>query len=165
MKARPISEISINELLQYGVWEFDLDEENYTKDQDESWIRPVYQLPVTSLSNRIVFSDLKLANKGLVAGLLGNINLNNIEKTKVFICVSVNKNNKWFHLERYFDVAYDRYGPKQLAEFIGLSLHEVFPITYDISSLVVGDERVLKGSIMAEPEIRLSDDEIMKLLK
>ncbi|MHB1457632.1 MAG: hypothetical protein ACYC0V_12030, partial [Armatimonadota bacterium] len=137
----------------------DLDEENYLEEQDESWVIPVQCLPVDDFSNRMVVTNLRLANNDIVPGMLYNIFPENYEKTKVLICVSLVKDGEWFHLVRYFDAAYDRYGPVQLAEFLGLSIDEVFPISYDISSLAVGDERALKGSILAEPEKKLSYDE------
>lgn len=163
MKARPIPAIPANELLHYGVWEFDMDEENYSDEQDETWVLPVLHLPVDDLSNRIVVTKLKLANNQEVVGMMDNIELNNIESTKVFIGVSVEKEGGWFHLERYFDALYDKYGPSQLAEFLGLQIDQVFPISYDISLLATGNVNVIKGIIPAEPEQRLSFDERRKL--
>lgn len=163
MKARPIPEIPIDELLQYGVWTFDVDEESYVPEQDESWVIPVLHIPVTDFSNCIAVTKLKLNNNNYIIGILGNIQLLNFKKNNYIICLSIYNNKSWFYLNRYFDVAYDVFGPKQLAEFLSLSINEVFPITYDISSLAVGDQRVLKGMIPSEPEIRLTKDEIRRL--
>ncbi|MHB1457633.1 MAG: hypothetical protein ACYC0V_12035 [Armatimonadota bacterium] len=164
MKARPIPEIPIDELLQYGVWTFDMDEESYTPEQDESWVVPVTHLPIDDFNNCIVVTNLRLANNQTVTGMMDNIDLDSIEKTEVFIGVSIAKDGEWFHLARYFDVEYDRYGPERLAEFLGLSIDEVFPVSYDIGSLAVGAERVLKRSIPAKPERRLTEEEIMALI-
>jgi hypothetical protein len=66
-------------------------------------------------------------------------------------------------LARYFDVDYERRGPQQLADFLGLEICEVFPISYDISFVAIGENAVLKGSIPAEPEVKLSKSEIIRL--
>lgn len=96
--------------------------------------------------------------------MIGNIDLDSIEKTEAFVGISIIRDGEWFHLARYFDVALDTYGPEKLAEFLGLSIDEVFPISYDIGSLAVGDERALKGSIPAEPDKRFTKEEIMTLI-
>lgn len=78
--------------------------------------------------------------------------------------ISLKKGDEWFHLARYFDSEYGRYGPEQLAGFLGLPVDEVFPISYDISLIAEGNEDVLKGQFHSEPLERLSRDERMSLL-
>jgi hypothetical protein len=83
--------------------------------------------------------------------------------TKHFLTVSLERDGAWFDLARYFDVDYDRRGPRQLAEFLGLAITDVFPITYDLSDIAVGSLDTLKGCISQEPDGRLSEDDLIEL--
>ena len=164
MKARPIDRIPIQELEKYGVWEFDLDEEDYEDAQDESWVCPVRELPVHTLVNRIAVTRLTLANGTQIPGMLGNVDLAVARRHREFVGVSVCKDDHWFHLARYFDVDYDEAGPSALAEFLGLSVTDVFPLRYDISAITVGLPEVMRGSIPAEPLARLTREERFDLI-
>jgi len=163
LRARPLREIGTNELLQRGVWTYDLDEERYTDGQDESWIQPEERLPVNSLTNCVVATCVTLANGTAVPAVLGNISLNDARVTSQYLCLSVERNGAWFHLARYFDTDWKARGPSELAVFLGLPIDEVFPITYNISELAIGAERVLAGSIGIEPVERLTDAELLAL--
>jgi hypothetical protein len=54
-------------------------------------------------------------------------------------------------------------GPEALAQFLGLEVDEVFPISYGIRSAVKGDEAVLQGQIRKAPRERLSRAEIIAI--
>jgi hypothetical protein len=165
MKARPIDKVPIAEMLFHKVWEFDLDEGNYEPEQDETWIRPIdpWQFPVTDLGNCIVATEVTLANGQKIAAMLGCIDLASGRRTAQFICLSVDRGGKRFHLERYFGVQFDSFGPKQLAEFLELPIADVFPISYDLSDFAVGVPETLKGQILAEPAERFTFQERMRL--
>lgn len=126
-------------------------------------MEPVSRLPVDSLSNRIVGTRAVLRSGREVWATLGNVSLWNVRQTRQFLTVSVELGHRWFHLVRYFDAARDRYGPAGLAAFLGLAVEEVFPISYDISAVARGLPEVVRGKIPAEPEERLSEDELMRL--
>ena len=80
-----------------------------------------------------------------------------------FLSLSVPSQGEWFHLARYHDSDYAENGPVALAQLLGLTVAEVFPITYDLTSYVSGEASALKGTILAEPRERLSRDEIISL--
>jgi hypothetical protein len=66
-------------------------------------------------------------------------------------------------LARYHDFDYSERGPRALAEFLGLDLSQVFPITYDLREYAVGDPLALAGTIVANPVDQLSRSEIIAL--
>jgi hypothetical protein len=162
MDAKPVADLTPDDLARFPVWEFDTGGES-VPGRDETWGVPVPQLPVTSLCSRIVGVALRIAGREQV-GLLGNIDLADPRVTREFATLSVWDGGGWFHLARYFDLDRDRAGPGQLAELLSLPVANVFPIGYDLSGLAVGHPEVVRGSIDAEPEVRLTDAERMALI-
>jgi hypothetical protein len=120
MRAKPVAELTAQDLARYPVWEFDLGGEALSG-RDETWVVPVLDLPVASLSNRVAGVALRLSGRE-VPGLLGNIDLAHPPATREFATLSVWSGDSWFHLARYFDSHRERCGPEQLAEFLGLSV-------------------------------------------
>lgn len=163
LASKPMDKISIDELRKYGVWEYDLDERNYSSDQDETWVYAVQKLPVDTLENRIVAVDVTLANGRIITATLENIIVNDPVATKEFLAATFWINEKWVFLLRYFDVAYSIFGPKALCKELGMSIDEVFPIKYDITNLAIGAKDALKNVITSEPERILTDKERSKL--
>ena len=144
------------------MWQFDLGAES-VPGRDETWVVPVRELPVTSLDGRVVGVTLSLGDR-TVMGLLGNLDLGSPRATREFATLSVWRDGAWFHLARYFDFDHDQRGPAQLAEFLGLSVADVFPIQYDLSGVAVGHPDVIRGRIEVQPVVRLTPDERMALI-
>lgn len=157
MRARAIDQIGITELRDRKVWEFDIEHESLST-QDETWVYPV-NLPVDDLTNRVVVLDVTLANGTQVVGMLGNIELDNVQSTEQFITLSVYSQDRWFHLARYFDSDYDVNGPHALARFLNLPINAVFPIRYDLTGIVNGNSALIQHEIPAEPTNILTEDE------
>jgi hypothetical protein len=156
----PIGELPYAALVEYPVWEFMPE----SADRDETWVRPVPRLPVRSLSGRVVATQVLLANGQSVLALIGNLELEDPAQNDHFLSLSIVKpNGERFHLARYHDTTYKREGPKALAQFLGLSLKEVFPIEYDISSVAKGAAASVKGVFSLKPRARLSRAELIAL--
>jgi hypothetical protein len=150
------------DFAKYPVWEFDNDREAAVS--DETYVRPVKHLPIDSLSNRLVGTKLSLNNGWQVFGVLGNINLANIESTQHFLTVTVFRSSgQSFGLARYHDVDYSRRDASALAVFLGLSVPQVFPIKYDITAVAVGLSECLRSSIPANPKHQLSREALTTL--
>ena len=99
-----------------------------------------------------------------VLAVLGNISLQSTRQTQHFLTVTVFRaDGQTFDLARYHDVDADRRGPSALAGFLGLSEAEIFPITYDISSVANGLPEVVSGKIDREPKEHLSAEELLDL--
>ena len=151
---KQIDELSSEDFLKHPVWE-------YTG--CELSVVPVNVLPVRSLANRLVGTEVELANESHVWACLSNISLSCLRHNQHFLVVSVEKEGVWFHLARYHDVDFDQRGPEKLAEYLGLPLGDVFPIAYDISAVVARDMPLARGVIPAEPPERLSMDELIQM--
>jgi hypothetical protein len=149
-----VEEVTVADLAKYPVWE-------YIGGEPE--VVPVADLPVDSLQNRIVGTQVQLANGSQVWATLSNISLTNPRSTRHFLTVSIENNGSWFHLARYHDVDYGKRGPKQLAEFLGLPIASVFPIHYDLSNVVAADPGLVKGSVPEETQEKLSQGELIGL--
>jgi hypothetical protein len=162
MRAKPVTDLTAEDLTRFPVWEFDLGGESRSG-QNETWVVSVPDLPVSSLSNRVAGVALRVGGRELV-GLLGNIHLDDPRSTREFATLSVWGGGAWFHLARYFDFDRVQRGPEQLAEFLAMTVAQVFPICYDLSGVAVGHPEVVRGQIVAEPEVRLSASQRMALI-
>lgn len=126
-------------------------------------VSPMTTRPLKNLDGKVVLTKIELANGMQLQGMLGNIDPENPELTKHFLTLSVLRDGKWFHLSRYHDIDYKKFGPKKLAIFLGLNVTDVFPIKYDISGLFKIQSNVLSGLIPEEPDEKLSRDDIIAL--
>jgi hypothetical protein len=147
--------LTIEDIRAYPVWEY--------LDPQANLVRPVIDLPVSSLNGRLVGTRVRLQNGAEKWALLCNVALNSRRATTQFCTVKIEHRGEWFELARYFDSDYARRSPDRLAAFLGLRVTEVFPIAYDISNVARGDPAVVKGVIQAEPEERLSPEELVQL--
>jgi hypothetical protein len=64
---------------------------------------------------------------------------------------------------RYHDLDYSEKGPNALADFLGLQIDQVFPISYDIRHAAIGNASVLMGTILKEPREKLTPAEIIAM--
>jgi hypothetical protein len=158
-RAYPVGNIPYASLLEHPVWEYIPE----SAKRDEAWVRVVSHLPVRSMKGRIAVSFVRLANEQEILALIGNVELNDPTQNDHFLTLSVVKpSGERFDLARYHDVTYKHQGPEALAQFLDLSLNEVFPIEYDISSVAKGEPGV-KGTIPVEPLGRRSQAELIAL--
>lgn len=155
---KPVSSLTPVDFEKHRVWEF-----KPGPSGDETWVRPVRRTPVSKLTGRIVAERVTLANGEKPWALIGNVFLDNEELTRHFVTVSIERNGCWFHLARYHDYEYADRGPGQLSEFMCLPVECVFPIAYDISHFIIGNPTAARGSILAEPENRLTRAQLMAL--
>jgi hypothetical protein len=152
---RRTDDLTEAELAEFPVWEY----LNY----EDTQVTPVCDLPVNSFNKRIVGTKLRLHNGTEVWGVLSNVHLRNAKQHEHFLCVWVEKEGKWSDLARYHDVDREERSPERLAAFLGLSVDEVFPITYDISAVASGLPDSVRGVISAEPKERLNRDQLINL--
>jgi hypothetical protein len=158
---KPPDQLSPADFTERCVWEFADNME--TELPDETYMRPVAELPVTSLAGRVVGAQLTLANGQQVFGVLGNIDLADPVSTEHFLTVTVFHRGGRFDLARYHDADYERRDEVALAAFLGLPVDSVFPIRYDITGVAAGNSDCLRRSIPAAPMSRLSKEELIGL--
>lgn len=89
----------------------------------------------------------------------------NPRSTQQNLLLTVFKGSERLWLARHFDSDQKSNGPEAVAKFLGLRVSDVFPISYDISSLVQAPLDIAKGQIPAEPVEKLSLKERMDLHK
>jgi hypothetical protein len=157
MQSKSITALTVADIAVQSVWEYT------NSDADETSVRPVATVPVTTLTGRVVATEILLANGSRAWALIGNVDATNPRLTEHFLTLSVHKGGQWFALSRYHDFDYDEHGPAALAAFLGLEVDDVFPITFDLRGLVKGDSAALAGSIQKEPRERLTRSEIIAL--
>jgi hypothetical protein len=157
-KPKPAESLDIADLQLHPVWMF-----VGSDVAGETVVRPVKRLPVANVSGKLIGTKVRLANEKEVWALLGNLKPNNPRMTEHFLTISIYRDNRWFHLGRYFDVDYEARGPLALAEFLALRIDDVFPIAYDVRRLAKGDPAALAATIWKEPRERLTRDELMDL--
>src|SRR5580698_5631520 len=118
---KPAESLTVTDFKAHPVWEFLNDDEI-----GETMARPVEELPVETLDDRIVGTQVRLANGLGVWGLFGNFDVKNPRATRHFLALSIERSGKWFHLARYHDVGFAAHGPEALAWFLGLRIDDVF---------------------------------------
>ena len=151
---KPAGSMMVADFEPHPVWEFLNDDEI-----GETMIRPVEKLPVETLDNRVVGTQVRLANNSEVWGYFGNFDVKNPRATQHFLDISIERDGKWFDLARYHDFDFTSRGPEALARFLGLSVDDVFPITVDVRRYVRGDPAALIAIVRKEPQERLTDEE------
>ena len=159
MKPRPVDSLTAADFSEFPVWCF-----TGSDTPDETYVMPVCELPVKRLDGCVVGSQIRFADGTLWTGVLGNIDLHKPRSTEHFITLSVFRSDgTQFYLARYFDPDFFERGPVALAAFLGLEVSAIFPITYDISSFVIGVPEVARGIINAEPREPLSSTQLIDL--
>jgi hypothetical protein len=146
-------------LLAHPVWEFAI----HDSTADDGDVEPVDSLPVADLDNRIVGTQVRLANGETCWALLQCVDLQNPRATRQFLSLVLKHHGDWFALDRYYDKNEAR-GPDALARFVGLPIDDVFPIAYDLRGIAIGHPDALVGTIEKEPRERLSFDERLALM-
>ena len=159
---KPFANLTPKDIRNHPVWEFcnDLEAEL----ADETIVRPVFDLPVDDLRNRVVGTKLRFANGDSVDGILSNIDLHNHTQTEHFVALTLyGKDGTMFHLARYHDISADTHGPVACAAYFGLAIADMFPIAYNIDSVAIGVPDSVCLQIPAHPKQRLDEDELMRM--
>ncbi len=151
---KPVESLTVADLQAHPVWEWLNDDEI-----DDMMMQPVEQLPVESLDNRLVGTQVCLASGSRVWALIGNFDVTNPRATQHFLTLSIEHDGKWFYLARYHDIGFADEGPEALARVLGLQIDNVFPITVDVRRYVRGDPALLTAIVLKEPQEKLTDEE------
>jgi hypothetical protein len=155
---KPIDSLRVIDLEAHPVWQY-----ANREGADETFVRAVKRVPVTSLTGKIVGALVVLANGERPWAIIGNVDSVNPRLTEHFLTLSVEQGGTWFTLARYHDFDYAERGPEALAHFLRLAVDEVFPIVYDIRAYSTGDAAALSGQILKEPREKLSRAEIIAM--
>ena len=155
---KPIAQLRPADFQQFPIWTFE------GSGDEDRLLRPVTKWPVADLSGSVAGSEVTLANGAKAFAMFGNVFPDDPRSTRHLLTLSVAMpDGTWFNLARYFEPTVRIFGPTHLARALGGSVDAVFPISYDLRKLLVGDEAALHGTILAEPQERLTLDEIRNL--
>lgn len=155
---KPVESLTVADLKAHPVWEYLYDDEI-----GETMVQPVEKLPVESLDDSVVGTQVRLANGTQVWGLVGNFEVKNPRATEHFLTLSIERGGKWFYLARYHDIGFPAEGPDELAQFLGLHVDDVFPISVDLRRYVRGDPKALTAIVLKEPREKLTREELRAL--
>ncbi len=142
--AKPIDDVTNQELISFPVWEFALDQEEAL---GETAIRPVLELPVTQAGGVLFCTKVGLASGVTLWAIIGNLDPQDADQTARFLTISFLKEEERFHLARPIDFHYETHGPRALCDFLEMKLEDVFPIRYDVHSVCRGDPAAVTGEI------------------
>lgn len=157
-KAKSILSLKIADLERHPVWEF-----GNTVKGDDTDVQPVTRLPVSTLEGRIIGTRVLLANGQYVWATIGNLDSKNAQMNEHFVTLSFERKSEWFHLARYHDYDYRQRGPSAAARFLGLSVDDVFPVSYDVRKYAIGEANALTGMVLNEPRVRLTRVELIAM--
>jgi hypothetical protein len=157
--AKPANKLTPKDWERYPVWTFDLGNEG-KPGRDETWMGPVKKLPATDIMNGGCRAKAKLACGKPVTLVLWAVDLNPEQTLRDLAQYRVKPMTKaeraeylkqqtpqftifakgeWWHSESN--------GPSDLTEALGLSIQDIFPISYDISDFAAGVDQAVKGKI------------------
>ena len=156
---KQVEDLTVSDIETWPIWEFTNAHEHIS----ETVVRPVTRIPVTSMAGRLVATRVRSASGDLFLAQLGNIDLKDPRSTEQFLTISVIRNGQWFTMARYHDIESDKRGPSALALVLGMSVDDVFPISYDISEFCSGNPAVLVGTLHKEPREKLTEAELTRL--
>ena len=156
MKIR-LDDLRESDLSEHPVWQF------AASGGAEIVVSPVKRLPVDHLRSRLVATQVALANGQQTWALISSASANSARHNQHLATVAILWRDRWFRLAHYIEFDRETRSPEQLAKFIGLTLGDVFPISYDLRHAVRGTEEALVGRLFAEQKERLSTDQFYAL--
>jgi hypothetical protein len=155
---KPVESLTVADLKATSVWQY------ANRDTaGEMLVRAVKKVPVKNVTGKLIGTQVRFANGAQAWALIGNIDPRNPRLTEHFLTLSIEHAGRWFSLARYHDFDYADRGPEALSRFLGMTVEEIFPISFDIQQYAEGDPEALKGSVQKEPRERLSRAEIVAM--
>src|ERR671912_1742694 len=109
--ARRVDALTPTDLARAPLWEFVGD----GLSPDETYVRPVNEVPVDSLGGCVAATEVTLRNGRRLLALLGNVDLASPKHTRHFLALSLYLDDGWFHVARYHDFDAEDRGPVALA--------------------------------------------------
>ena len=157
-RPRPVTSLRPDDLKAHPIWRF-----VSTDEPDETCVLPVSARRVARLTDRIIGTEVTLADASRRWALLSNVDVDNPELTDHFMTLSMFVAGRWFHLARYHDVGVAGNGPRALAAALRRPISKVFPIGYDLRPFVRNPPPWLQGIVRRAPRRKLSRAQIIAL--
>ncbi len=155
MNTKTIDTITVQDFMNSPVWRF--------SEPGELFVEPVANPDCGVHDSWFFGTRFVYADKSTSWGMLSNIDLEHPVSTQQFMCISVEKSGEWFHLARYHDFDYNKRGPLQLAQFLGKSIEDVFPFSFDVREACHNTSQLLCGVVDVRVYEKLTSAEIIDL--
>lgn len=136
---KPINKITIEDLEQFPIWEFALDEED--EDQDETYVRPINSkfIPLGNYSMS-VFSYFTTSS-GLE--FKGVIEVSTDGEIEIGHGALLFNNHYVFIPNNNFEDSLESYN--EISEILELNHDEIFPLTFRLSVLIESENKFIEG--------------------
>lgn len=156
---KKVEALTVKDIDTHPVW-------RYLNDNQigETAVQPVLHLPVNNLDGKVVGTRVKLSNREILWAFIGNMSVSSQELNEHFLTITILRDGERFAMARYHDPDYEKRGPKAMANFLGLQVDQVFPISYDLRQYVKGNPDVLVGEIRKEPRKKLTGDQLIAMV-
>jgi len=151
-----LSLLNPGDFIDHPVWEFGL------SDSEELWIENV-DVPVSSLGGRLVGALVTLANGTRVFAMFYNLRFDDSDAAVIFLGVAIWNGSAWVHLPRpcdFGDIADDL---QTAAKELGLALSEIYPLRFDLRSVLENDSPGLVRCLDLPVKTTLSMDELVAM--
>jgi len=156
-----LHDVSVDELSEVWLYQF------VPSTSGEPMVVPVNTKKTDKFSGRLVACEVTFANESKHWALIEGLDLEAPEfsrhnrEIRIFV-----RSHGWFHLAQYFDGEAIKQvrGETVLAEKLGLSLGEIFPIHFDVRNRSKTDSDCLHGFFEVNPKWGLPRAEVMALL-
>jgi hypothetical protein len=136
---KPIDALTPEDLTSFPIWEFASDEEDVDEERDETWVRPVdatvVELDQWSLS---VAADFQLSSGTTFPGF---ISVTTADETELGPGVLL-AGGKYLFASAKKDAE-----RAAVAEALGRSVAEVFPLTFTLRVLISGETKPRSGTL------------------
>lgn len=154
-----VHELNTRDFLDSPVWRYSDDEFG------ELVVEPIGSYPVQTLENSVVGVRATFANGLKLWVLFANFDLNDVKKNRHFLSVTFfDDEEQIYTFPRYFDVGFDSAIQTELSDILQMGVEDIFPISYDLTSIASGDPSILLGSFRLVPETeRLTETELIEL--
>jgi hypothetical protein len=156
---KDVTKLTEQDFVSHPLW-------RYLNDDSlgELIVESVDEWPVPDLSGFVVGASVILKSGKICTAVFSNVDVSSSERNSHFLALSIWNNRRRFHLARYHDRAQEKFGPQALANLLGLSVDDVFPIKYDLTQFVLNaNASVLINEVPLEPKNRLTRREIISL--
>ncbi len=154
---KSLEDITVRDISEHAVWKFT------NSSHDDLEVESVAKTTFENLDGLIIGTKVTFSDDSVHWALIQNISLTEQLLNDHFVTTTIARGDEWFPLARYHDVTFETYGPVQLASFMGKSVAEIFPISYDLREVLHSDSPRLVGSIADTPAVRLTEDELISL--
>lgn len=155
--AKSFPQLTAEDLVALSVWRHKAGD-NLGLGEDESWVEPVTELPVSDAFDHYFAVVVTFADGTNEKALVGKTEPSSPqinEKNQLFVFFRATNQHHWTNNPPWYkpEIA----DPAALAAFVDRAVDEVFPFTYDLNSQLVGHPQVLRRAVVPIAVAQASD--------